>query len=78
MKKLQQLSAATTLLFVLSLSAMAGHIHTDAVPPPLPPPASATANEPDAISTDEIQNSPESETFVAEITLRFLQLLSVF
>ena len=51
MKKLQQLCAATTLLFVLSLSALAGNIHTNVVPPPPPPPASATATEPGDIST---------------------------
>jgi hypothetical protein len=43
MKKLQQLCAATALVFVLSLSALGGIIHTDKAPPPPPPPQSATA-----------------------------------
>lgn len=78
MKKLKQLCAATTLLFVLSLSALAGTIHTNAVDPPPPPPVSATATEPSDDTTDGTQNPVESETLIAEITLSLLQLLTVF
>jgi hypothetical protein len=78
MKKLQQLCAATTLLLVLSLSALAGNIHTDAVPSPPPPPASATATEPGEIGTGGAESAIESETLLTEITLSLLQLLSVF
>jgi len=78
MKKLQQLCAATTLLFVLSLSALAGTIHTEAVPPPPPPPtASATATKPDGNTTDGAQSPVESQTLIAEITLSLFQLLTV-
>ena len=78
MKKLQQLCAATTLLFVLSLSALAGNIHTNVVEPPPPPPTSATATEPDGNTTHGTQTPVESETLITEITLSLLQLLSVF
>jgi hypothetical protein len=78
MKKFQRLCAATTLLFVLSLSALAGTIHTNAVEQPSPPPASATATEPGADTTDGTQNPVDSETVIAEITLSLLQLLTVF
>jgi hypothetical protein len=81
MKRLQQLCAATTLLCVLSVSALAGNIHTNAVDPPPPPPESATITEPGHIgtdaTTDPTQNLIESNTLVAEITLSLLQLLSV-
>ncbi len=78
MKKLQQLCAAATLLFVLSLSTLAGEIHTEAVPPPPPPPASATATEPGEISTGTTETGVESETLITEIALSILQLFSVF
>jgi len=79
MKKLQQLCAATALLFVLSLSAFGGNIHTDAVPPPPPPPDAVTATtDPGEISTGVTGSTVESETLIAEITLNILQLLSVF
>jgi hypothetical protein len=74
MKKLQQLCAATTLLFVLSLSALAGNIHTNVVDPPPPPPESATTTESGLSSTD---TATESNTLLTEITLSLLQLLSV-
>lgn len=77
MKKLQQLCAATTLLFVLSLSALAGNIHTNVVDPPPPPPESATTTEPGHITTDSTENLTESNTLITEITLSLLQLLSV-
>lgn len=77
MKKLQQLCAATTLLFVLSLSALAGNIHTNVVDPPPPPPESATTTEPGHITTDSTENPTESNTLITEITLSLLQLLSV-
>jgi hypothetical protein len=78
MKKLQQLCAATTLLCVLSLSALAGNIHTNVVdPPPPPPPDSATTTEPGHITTDSTENPTETNTLVTEITLSILQLRSV-
>ena len=77
MKKLQQLCAATTLLFVLSLPVLAGTIHTNVVDPP-PPPASATATKPDSNTTHGTQTPVESETLITEITLSLLQLLLVF
>ena len=78
MKKLQQLCAATMLLSVLSLSALAGNIHTNVVNPPPPPPESATTTEPGLSSTDTTIDSNESNTLITEITLSLLQLLSVF
>jgi len=77
MKKLKQLCAATTLLFVLSLPALAGEIHTNVVAPPPPPPASATASEPGDVTTNATESSIESETLITELTLSLLQLLLV-
>lgn len=77
MKKLQQLCAATMLLFVLSLSALAGNIHTNVVDPPPPPPESATTTESGLSSTDIATDSNEANTLFTEITLSLLQLLSV-
>jgi hypothetical protein len=80
MKKIQQLCAATTLLFVLTVSALGGHITTGVADPPPPPPQSATATEPGHITTDatdSTQNLSESDTLVVDITLSLLQLLSV-
>lgn len=79
MKKLQQLCAATTLLFVLTVSALGGHITTGVADPP-PPPQSATATDPGHITTDatdSTQNLSESDSLVVDITLSLLQLLSV-
>lgn len=80
MNKVQKLCAATVLLFVLTSSAVAGHIGTDAVPPP-PPPASATTTEPGHIGTDATTDSTETTietaTLVTEVALRLLQLLAV-
>ena len=82
MKRIQEVCAATMLLFVLTGSALAGHITTDAVPPPPPPPASATATAPGHITTDATTSEPESaiesEPLLTELTLSLLQLLSVF
>lgn len=80
MKKMQQLCAATALLFVLTASALGGHITTGVVDPPPPPPASATTTEPGHITTDatdSTQNLIQSDTLVLDITLSLLQLLSV-
>ncbi len=77
MRKFLRLCAATTLLFVLSLSALAGTIHTNVVEPP-PPPASATATELSADTTHGTQDPVQSETLIAEITLSLLRLLTVF
>ena len=78
MKLVQQLCAATALLFVLSLSAFGGNIHTDAVPPPPPPPpVSATATGDGEISTAATESTVESN-LITEITSTLLQLLSVF
>lgn len=78
MRKLKQLCAATSLLFVLSLSALAGNIHTDFAPPPPPPPASTLATSLGDNTNDGTQNPVESKTLITEITLSLLQLLSVF
>lgn len=78
MKTLKQLCAATSLLFVLSLSALAGNIHTDFVPPPPPPPASSLATSPGDNTNDGTRNPVESETLITKITLRLLRLLSMF
>ena len=78
MKRIQKLCAAMMLLFVLTGSAVAGHIGTDAVPPPPPPPAaSVTAAEPEDTTTHGTQSQLESETLVSETTLGLLQLLFV-
>lgn len=78
MKRIQELCAAATLIFVLSLSTLAGNIHTNAVdPPPPPPPASATVTEPEGATTDGTQSASEYETLITEIALSLLQLLSV-
>jgi len=76
MKHLRKLCAAMTLIFVLSLYALAGEIHTNVVSPP--PPASATTTEPGDITTDGTESATQSETLLTEITLSLLQLLSVF
>ena len=83
MKRIQEVCAATMLLFVLTGSVLAGHITTDAVPPPPPPPpASATATAPGHITTDATssgtESTIESEPLLTELTLSLLQLLSVF
>jgi hypothetical protein len=80
MKTIRNLCAATTLLIVLSISALAGEISTNVVSPPPPPPASATATEPEPgeITTMGTQNDIESETLLTEITLSLLQLFAVF
>jgi hypothetical protein len=78
MTTLRKLGAVTTLLFVLSLTALAGTIHTDAVPPPPPPPASAMAVEPNEITVPVTETASETESLISEITLSLLQLLSVF
>jgi hypothetical protein len=79
MKKVQQFCAATTLLFVLTVSALGGHITTGVVDPPPPPPESATTTDPGQITTDgttySTQNLSESDTLVTEIALSVLQLL---
>jgi hypothetical protein len=76
MTTLRKLCAATTLLFALSLPALAGTIHTDFVPPP--PPASAQAVEPNETTAPVTETTSETESLITEITLSVLQLLSVF
>jgi len=76
MRKLKQLCTATSLLFVLSLSALAGDIHTDFAPPP--PPASTLATLPGDQTNDGTQDPVESESLITEITLSLLRLLPVF
>jgi hypothetical protein len=73
----RKVCAATTLLFALSLPALAGTIHTDFVPPP-PPPASAQAVEPYQTTAPVTETTSETESLITEITLSVLQLLSVF
>ena len=79
MKRIQEVCAAMMLLFVLTGSALAGHITTDKTPPP---PASATATAPGHITTDATssgtESTIESEPLLTELTLSLLQLLSVF
>jgi hypothetical protein len=78
MKRIQQLCCAITLLVVLSLSTLAGEIHTNVVqPPPPPPPASATAIEAEEATTDGTQSACEYETLISEIALSVLHLFSV-
>ena len=78
MKKLQNLFAASVLLFMLSVSALAGDIHTDFVPPPPPPPELAlVAGSVEGVSLGA-ETAAESDSLVTEITLSLLQLLSVF
>ena len=77
MKRLQQLCAAAMLLFVLSLSAFAGNIHTNVVDPPPPPAESATSTESGLSNTDAATDAKEANTLLTEITLSLLQLLSV-
>ena len=77
MKKLQNLWAASALLFVMSVSVLAGNIHTDVVPPP-PPPSSAMTAEPVDSSSLVTNTTVESGSLVTEITLNLVQLLSVF
>jgi hypothetical protein len=75
MKTCKNVCATIALLFALSVSVLAGDIHTNgAVAPPPPPPASAT------IAVSEEMGEPETEPvgLVAEITLSLLQLLSVY
>lgn len=77
MKNLRKLCAATTLLIVLSVSASAGEIHTDFVPPPPPPPVPATATATSGVITGGTQSPSESDNVIAEITLAIWQLLTV-
>jgi hypothetical protein len=81
MNKVQKLCAATVLLFVLTGSAVAGHIGTDAVPPPPPPPDASATTEPGHIGTDRTTDSTETtvetDTLVTEIALSLLRLLAV-
>jgi hypothetical protein len=77
MKRIQELCAATTLLFVFSLSTLAGEIHTNALPPPPTPSASVTAAEPDEATTDGAQSTSDYETLITEVALNVLQLFSV-
>ena len=77
MKTLRSFCAAASLILMLSLPTMAGDIPIWGIAPP-PPPASATATEPGDIPAGGTQSSFESEALVTEITLSFLQLLSVF
>jgi hypothetical protein len=79
MKTIRQFCATSTLLIVLSVSAVAGDITTGATSPPPPPPSSATATatEPSHIGTDVTESATESETLLTKITLSLLQLLSV-
>ena len=78
MTTLPKLCAATTLLFALSLPALAGTIHTDFVPPPPPPPASAMTVEPTETTVPVTETTSETESLITEIALSVLQLLSVF
>lgn len=75
MKRIQELCAATTLLFLLSLSTLAGEIHTNVVPPP--PSASVTVPEADEATTDGAQSTDDYETLITEVALNVLQLFSV-
>jgi hypothetical protein len=77
MKRFQGLCAATTLLFVLTGSALAGEITTGAVSPPPPPSASAIITEPCDTTTDEAGSAPQADSWFSEITLSLVQLLSV-
>jgi hypothetical protein len=79
MTTFRKLCAATTLLFALSLPALAGTIHTDFVPPPPPPPpSSAMAVEPNEKTVPVTETTSETDSLITEITLSVLQLLSVF
>jgi hypothetical protein len=79
MNKLRKLSAAITLLFVLSLSTRAGEITTWVVAPTPPPPSpSMTATAAGEMTTWGAQQTPDSEPLLAEITLSIFQLLTVF
>ena len=78
MKTLRKLCAVVTLIFALSLPALAGDITTMVVPPPPPPSASAKATEPRDVDSGEIQGAVESESLITELTLTIMQLLSVF
>lgn len=75
MKTCKTVCATIALLFVLSVSVLAGDIHTNgAVAPPPPPPANAM------IAVSEETGEPEIERvgLVTEITLNLLLLLSVY
>ena len=77
MERIQKLCVAATLLLVLSLSVLAGEIHTNVIEPPPPPPASATATQPGVTTIHTPQGASKYETLVTEITLSVLRLLSV-
>jgi hypothetical protein len=72
MKRTKYLMSASVLIFVLSVSALAGIIECPAPPPPPPAPASATA--PGDI---HIPGSPSDSATVAALNL-LQNLLSVF
>ena len=69
--------AAITLVFVLSVSALAGTIHTDAVPPPPPPPAASMAIQPNESTAPVAGTASATGSLITEITLSFVQLFSV-
>ncbi len=78
MKKLQNLCAASALVFVLSVSALAGDMHTGVLPPPPPPSAMSVPTESGQKSTGAIEMPAETNSLVTEIALSLWQLLSVF
>ena len=79
MKTLRNFCTAATLIFMLSLPAMAGDIPTWVVAPsPPPPPPSVVATNLNEITTDDSQNATDSEPLLTAITLSVLRLLSVF
>ena len=78
MKKLKQLSLATTLTFVLATCAFGGII--DCPPAPPPPPGSSSAMSPGIIDTPRAtQDAGLASDSVTEVALSLLQsVLSVF
>lgn len=78
MKKLQNLCAASALVLVLSVSALAGDMHTGVVQPPPPPSAMSVPTGSGQESTGAIEMPAETNSLVTEIALSLWQLLSVF
>ncbi len=79
MKRIRKLYAATTLLIVLSVSALGGEISTGvASPPPPPPSAASSVIETGEMSSGGNENSLLQDDIITKIGLTFLQFLAAF
>jgi len=80
MKKLKQLSLATTLTFMLATCSLGGIIEAPVAPPPPPPDSSSSTATPGDMETPGLTQGPGlASDSVTEVALSLLQsVLSVF